>query len=146
MSSCFRSHCSCHRGPPHIVAVARLLTLLQLEATILQALRMAPDDDRRGGAKVAMAEASTSRDMSKEDMGALFFELQGLHSAAASIHATVSGPAHADQATVADLRQIIDSVHKRSQEARACVTVLRSQLASLFQALVALRLSLLALP
>ncbi|KAI5069784.1 hypothetical protein GOP47_0016085 [Adiantum capillus-veneris] len=86
------------------------------------------------------------RDLKQEDMSALFFELQGLHSAAASIYATVSGPAHADQATTADLRQRIDSMHKRSQEARACVTALRSQLASLFQALVALRLSLLALP
>ncbi|KAI5069786.1 hypothetical protein GOP47_0016087 [Adiantum capillus-veneris] len=85
-------------------------------------------------------------DLKQEDMGALFFELQGLHFLAASIHATVSGSAHADQATVADLRQRIDSVHKRSQEARACVTVLRSQLASLFQALLVLRLSLLALP
>ncbi|MCO5563320.1 hypothetical protein L7F22_016960 [Adiantum nelumboides] len=82
------------------------------------------------------------RDLKQEHMGAIFLELQRLHRSASSIHTTVSSPLHKEDD--GELKQRIDTLRKRSQEAQACVTALRSQLAALFQALLALRLALLA--
>ncbi|MCO5557517.1 hypothetical protein L7F22_011082 [Adiantum nelumboides] len=82
------------------------------------------------------------RDLKKEQMSAIFLELRGLHSSASSIHTTVSSPFHKEDD--GEVKQRIESLRKRSQEAQACVTALRSQLAALFQALLALRLALFA--
>ncbi|MCO5557508.1 hypothetical protein L7F22_011073 [Adiantum nelumboides] len=81
------------------------------------------------------------RDLKQEHMGASFLELQGLHRSASSIHTNVSSRDQNEDA--GELKQRIDRLRKRSQEAQACVASLRSQLAALFQTLLALRLSLL---
>ena len=74
--------------------------------------------------------------------GALFQELHTLHAAANNLHASITNPAlHPSQLPL--LRQSLDCLRKSSREAQACVTMLRMHMASLFQALLALRLALL---
>eukprot|EP00250_Pteridium_aquilinum_P021749 c25208_g1_i5 orf=228-1391(+) len=101
----------------------------------------------RAAAPWAAPLRQLQRDLRQEEMGgaaggALFQELHTLHAAANNLHASITNPSlHPAQLPL--LRQSLDCLRKSSQEAQACVTMLRMHMASLFQALLALRLALL---
>ncbi|MCO5612235.1 hypothetical protein L7F22_066499 [Adiantum nelumboides] len=84
------------------------------------------------------------RDLRQEEMGSVFVELQALHASVISLLAALdmSTPDPQD-INVEVVRRGVESLRKRAQEAGACLTRLRSPLASLFQALLTLRLALL---
>ncbi|MCO5604985.1 hypothetical protein L7F22_059160 [Adiantum nelumboides] len=82
------------------------------------------------------------RDLRQEEMGTVFVELQALHASVVSLLAAL------DMSTLQDInvevvRQGVESLRKRAQEAAGCLATLRSHLASLLQALLMLRLALL---
>ncbi|MCO5604987.1 hypothetical protein L7F22_059162 [Adiantum nelumboides] len=83
------------------------------------------------------------RDLRQEEMGTVFVELQALHASVVSLLAALNDMSTLQDINVEVVRQGVESLRKRAQEAAACLTTLRSHLASLFQALLTLRLALL---
>ncbi|KAI5058006.1 hypothetical protein GOP47_0028021 [Adiantum capillus-veneris] len=63
------------------------------------------------------------RDLRREEMGAVFLELQGLHSSSASLLASMTADQldSSEGVQVLQMRQGVDSLRKRAQEAQACL-------------------------
>lgn len=86
------------------------------------------------------------QDLKQEAMssagGSLFQELQRLHTAATKLHAMITFRG-ALSIELAVMKQSVESLGKSLRELQLCIGMLRMQLASFFQALIALRLALL---
>lgn len=80
-------------------------------------------------------------DLQQEEMSAVFLELQSLHASVPSLLGAITAVSPDTNFDV--VRRSIHSLRKRSEEAQACISTLRSHLTSVFQTLLALRLALL---